>query len=251
MKRNIILLLTCTLFGLASFANNALAENNINLDLSPAIVKISAFYNGTTVQVTGKIPAAAEAVIRVSGSGEELHLKKKGKVGGLLWMNTGDVTFENAPNVVMLFTPKAITDLAASPVSPFSLEALKEKIEVLPATEDKDFLFGEFLKMKQKDGLYILNKDAIQYGEREDVKAALFENRMKPGSYNVELAVAQDGHLNGITSKELKIEMIGFPEQLTKLAFGKPLFYGIMAVLIAIAAGLFTGIVFKDRGGAH
>ena len=56
------------MFGLASFANNALAENDINLDLSPTNVKISAFYNGTTVQVTGKIPAAAKGIVFSSSS---------------------------------------------------------------------------------------------------------------------------------------------------------------------------------------
>ena len=133
MKKNIVMLLTCTLFALAALANNALAEDDINLTLSPTVVKISAFYDGPIVKATGKIPATAEAVIRVSGISEELHLKKKGKVGGLLWMNTGDVTFENAPNIDMLFTPKAISDLEASPVSPFGFDALKKKIEILPA----------------------------------------------------------------------------------------------------------------------
>ncbi|HIJ78626.1 MAG: TIGR02186 family protein [Desulfobulbaceae bacterium] len=256
MKKTIILLLSCTMLVLAGLTANAFAENDINLSLEPAVVQISAFYNGTTVKVTGQIPATAEAVVRVTGSGEELHLKKKGKVGGLLWMNTGDVSFENAPTVVMLYTPAAITDLEASPVSPFSFHALKEKVEILPATEDKDFLFGEFLKLKQKDGLYITHQDAVSYGPIEnDTKTFTVEmtipTMMKPGRYTVELAAAQNGHLIGIASKEMKIEMIGFPAELTKLAFGKPIFFGVMAVLIAIGAGLFTGILFKSKGGAH
>lgn len=256
MKNRYILLLACFLLAQPMFAGNASAENSGNLRLSPALIQIGAFYNGTSVQVTGQIPVAAEAVVRVRGTGEELHLKKKGKVGGLLWMNTGDVTFENAPTVVMLYLPKAISDLEASPFRSFGFPALKEKVEIFPAEEDKDFLFGEFLKMKQKEGLYATQLEAIRYGAGEEgaktfsVEMAV-PTRMKPGSYTVELAVAQDGQLTDTSSAELKIEMVGFPEQLKKLAFGQPLFYGVMAVLIAIAAGLFTGMVFRGKGGAH
>lgn len=256
MKNNILLLISCTLFALVSLGGNAFAESDINFVLSPATVEISAFYTGSTVQVTGQIPATAEAVVQVRGSGEKLHLKKKGKVGGLLWMNTGDLTIENAPSVDMLYMPKAITDLDGSSLSSLGFIALKEKVEILPASEDKDFFFGEFLKMKQRDALYIMHQDAVHYGVIENgLKSFSVEmiipTRMKPGSYVVELAAAQDGQLLGMATTEMKIEMIGFPAQVKKLAFGRPIFYGVMAVLIAIGAGLFTGIIFKGKGGAH
>jgi ABC-type dipeptide/oligopeptide/nickel transport system permease subunit len=35
------------------------------------------------------------------------------------------------------------------------------------------------------------------------------------------------------------------------MAFEHSLLYGIMAVVIAVFAGLFMGVIFKDRGGAH
>jgi hypothetical protein len=256
MKKHIRIALNCAMITLIIPVCSVFADDDFKLNLSPSTVQISAFYNGTTVQVTGQIPAAAEAVVKVSGIGEELHLKKKGKVGGVLWMNTGDVTFENAPNVEMIYMPKAITDIESSPVNHLGLKTLKDKITILPSGEDKNFLFGEFLKLKQKDGLYTLNEDTIYYGiPKQNVKTVTADitipTKMKKGTYTVELAVVQDGKELGIATKELTIEQVGFPAQLTKFAFGKPLLYGVLSSLIAIAAGLFTGIVFKGKSGAH
>jgi len=253
MKKIIILLsAVLTLMGLSQTSLAA----DISMTMTPAAVEIGTFYNGTSVMVEGRIPANAEAVVRVSGAGEELHLKKKGKVAGILWMNTGDVTLENAPNVYMVYTPKEITDLDISPARQLGFPALKDRIAVAPASEDKDFIVGEFIKLKKKEALYTVNDETVKYGQVSNgmktfsVKVAV-PPRMKQGPYKIDLGVVQDGKLAGIISKDLQVKLIGFPAQLSKLAFGKPITHGVMAVLIAIAAGLFMGVVFKGKGGAH
>ncbi len=253
--KKLITLLSISILAFIGMTQASLAAGT-SMTIVPAAVEISAFYNGTSVMVKGQIPANAEAVIRLSGAGKELHLKKKGKVGGFLWMNTGDVTLENAPNVYMVYTPKEITDLDNSPARQLSIPALKDRITVAPASEDKDFIVGEFIKLKEKYALYTVNDETVKYGAVSDgtktfsVKVAI-PPRMKQGIYKIDLGVVQDGKLTQITTKELKVKLIGFPAQLSKLAFGKPITHGVMAVLVAIAAGLLMGVIFRGKGGAH
>ncbi len=253
--KKIITLLSISFLAFLGMARVCLSAD-IDMTITPATVEISAFYNGTSAIIKGRIPANAEAVVRVSGTGEELHLMKKGKVGGFLWMNTGDVTLENAPNVYMVYTPKEITDLDNSPARRLSIPALKDRITVSPASEDKDFIVGEFIKLKEKYALYTVNDETVKYGAVSNgtktfrVKVTI-PPRMKQGIYKIDLGIVQDGKLTGIISKELKVKLIGFPAQLSKLAFGKPLTHGIMAVLVAIAAGLLMGVIFRGKGGAH
>lgn len=253
--KKIIILLSSVILTLMGMTQASLAAD-ISMALSPAVVEISAFYNGTSVMVEGQIPADADAVVRVSGAGEELHLKKKGKVGGVLWMNTGDLTLENAPNVYMVYTPKSITDLDISPARQLGFPALKDRITVAPASEDKDFIVGEFIKLKKKEALYTVNHETVKYGQASGGMKTFSVRitvppRMKQGIYKIDLGVVQDGKLAGITSQELRVKLVGFPGALSKLAFGKPITHGVMAVFIAIFAGLFMGIVFKGKGGAH
>jgi hypothetical protein len=226
------------------------------MELKPAGIEITTFYNGTTVTIEGQIPADAEAVIRVSGEGEELHLKKKGTVGGLLWMNTGDVSLENAPKTYMTYTSASLGDINASAAQTYGLKALKDRITVLPESEDKEFIIGEFVKLKKKDGLYNVNPNTVSYGTvaqgmKSFTVTAVIPPRMGKGDYSVDMGVVQGNKIVDQLSQSLQVIQVGFPAKLTKLAFQNPLLHGIMAVIIAIAAGLFMGVVFKSKGGAH
>jgi hypothetical protein len=52
-------------------------------------------------------------------------------------------------------------------------------------------------------------------------------------------------------SEALSLELTGFPATIAKLAYGRPLLFGFMAVFIAIATGLLIGMIFRGGGGAH
>lgn len=253
MKNKTISIIASAFVGLCL---QATLTSGATMELSSNTVEISTFYNGTTVTVTGEIPADSEAVIRVSGEGEELHLKKKGKVGGLLWMNTGDLTLENAPKIYMNYTSDGLKDLNASGARSFSLATLKDRIVVLPESEDKDFIIGEFIKLKEYDGLYAVNPGTVTYsqatqGTKTFSATVDVPSAMRQGEYSIDLAVVQGDRMVTTLSKSLKLQQVGFPALMTKVAFGRPLLFGIMSVVIALGAGLFMGTVFKGKGGAH
>lgn len=226
------------------------------LKLIPSVIQISAFYDGATVNIESRIPADAEALIIVRGEGEDLHYKKKGKAGGLLWMNIGDIIFHNVPKVYMIYSSQDDADLIESKELNLGFDALEEQVTISPSTEDKDFFYQEFLKLKQAEDLYTKVTDGVHYGLADkgmkSVQAAVsIPARMRPGDYTVELFAVQDKKIVGRAVESLQIKQVGFPAQLTTLAYGHALWHGIMAVVVALLAGLFIGIVFKDKGGAH
>ncbi len=145
------------------------AEQPVTLNLDPTSISISAFYNGTDVKVSGEAPADAELLIRLTGTRHDVTLKKKGKVGGLLWMNIGEVTFENVPSVYLLYTSKALGEMATSDNSNkwdsmgLGFDAIKQDMKVMPTTNDKEVVFKEFMKLKKHEELYKLNPDAVQF----------------------------------------------------------------------------------------
>jgi hypothetical protein len=242
---------------LALLAMTSLAfAGPVELQLDKTTVEIGTFYNGTTVQATGTVPAGAEAVIRVSGKPQELHLKKKGKAGGILWMNIGDLTFDNAPKIYMLYTSEAAKNYLADANLNFSLPSLQNRIEIFPANEDKAFYFNEFLKLKKKESIYAEFPGEVTYsdtsnGERQFQATLQIPPRMGADDYTIDVFALQEGRITGQDSKTLQVRMISFPQMLSKLAYNRSLLYGILSVLVAVAAGLFMGIVFRDKGSAH
>jgi uncharacterized protein (TIGR02186 family) len=237
---------------LASFTSAAPVE----LHLDKSAIEISTFYNGTTVLATGRVPAGSEAVVRVSGKAEDLHLKKKGKVGGLLWMNTGDLTIENAPKIYMLYASTTGQEALADPKLGASLDSLRNRIKILPENEDQQFFFNEFLKMKKHDAVYAEFPGTVIYSDQPDgarqFQASLqIPPRMSEDDYTIEVLAVKEGQLIGQAHSDLQVKMVGFPEQLSRMAFHRSLLYGVLSVLIAVAAGFFMGTLFRGKGGSH
>ena len=243
-------------FGSICFQFGNASASPVHLHITPENIDIGTFYNGATVNVSGQVPTGSEVVIRLSGEGEELHLKKKGKVAGLLWMNTGDLTFSNAPKVYKLITGKGIKNLDTSAAREFGFTALKNRIEISPKSRENDFLLKEFIRLKTKDDLYSIVPGGVSYepakGDMKSFQANIaIPSIMKPGDYSVEVAVVQNGRILDSSSKPLILQQISFPMQISNMAFGHALLYGIISVFIALMAGLVMGLLFKDKGGAH
>jgi len=225
---------------------------SLKFRLEPNVVIIGATYNGATVRVTGEVPQGCEAVIYVTGHRRDTEFKKKGKALGLLWMNIGTVVFHDVPNLYLIFT----SDQAHIKSLPIGFEALKKEISITPESEDKDFLFREFLKLKTKEGLYSINKDALKYGKningtKSFTCTVTLPSKLVPGDYEVHLAAINSSKVVGCAKEILKAEEEGLPNLVASLAFQHSTTYGILATVIAIIAGLIMGIIFKGGKGGH
>jgi uncharacterized protein (TIGR02186 family) len=232
------------------------AEEPIRLKLAVPTIKISTFYNGTTLDVTGTVHKDADVVLLVSGPKQDVHLKVKGKVAGILWMNKTDVSLENTPALYMVYTPAGTGDNLLRPELGIGYKALTSGIAIRPESADREFVFGEYVKLMEKSGVYAVFQDAIKYGETNADQTSFtatltIPSKMNAGGYQVEAVAIQDGKVLGRTSKDLSLELAGLPKTIAELAFGSPLLFGIMAVVIAIATGLIIGVLFKGGGGAH
>ncbi|RJX29149.1 MAG: hypothetical protein C4531_10880 [Desulfurivibrio sp.] len=262
MSQKVIMTLFFLFATLISLPSALRAEQPVTVNLDPASINISAFYNGTDVIVTGEAPADAELLIRLSGTRHDVTLKKKGKVGGLLWMNVGEVTFENVPSVYLLYTSKGLGEVAMSRESNrwdsmgLGFEAIKQEMKVTPAANDKEVVFKEFMKLKKHEELYKLTPDAVRFaatnGPMKPYTATIHvPPKLKAGDYQVDvLAISSDSIVAG-PSQQLKLSQTGFPAFLSSMAFGRSLVYGVMSVVIAVFAGLGTSMVFRSKGGAH
>jgi len=234
---------------------------NFKAKLDPSVIHIGAFYNGERVSVTGEVPGKSELVIRVKGKRQDLEFQKKGRVLGILWMNLETVTFHQLPNVYLLYTAKSFEDMARlNPGEPgvqeVSLNSLESQVDITPTPADKHAILEELLKLKRSEGLYGVRNDAVHYGERQGstkpfAATLSMPPRLPPGEYSVEVFALNQGNIVARTTDHLKVDEVGLPAMLSALAFEHGGLYGVLASLIAIAAGLLTGFLFRESKGAH
>ncbi len=225
------------------------------LQVTPDLVEIGAWFRGHSVTAAAMIPKGAEAVIEVVGQAADEHLMRKGRRGGL-WMNVGEIEVHHAPSLylVMSTNPKLLE--AASPEAPWGFAALKRRVSLsgMVTDQEKDKFFQEFIKMKESEDVYISSKDPVQKsraaGDLAPVKAKFrLPTNVRPGTYEVCLSVVQDGRVTARNCSELQVKMVGFPAMLSSLAYEHGLTYGILAVVIAIITGFAMGFLFKGGGG--
>jgi len=249
-------LVTFLLVSLAWIVSSSAAEKPLLMELASSTLNISTFYNGTTLEVTGSVPEDMDVALQVSGPKKEVHLKEKGKVAGFLWMNKTDVSLENTPAVYMVYTPPGAIDKFLSSELGLGYKALSKDITINPESEDKAFIFAEYVKLMEHSGVYAIHEGAVSYGESNGNMKGFsvtldIPSKMSPGNYQIKALAIKDGAIIDETQENLSMELTGLPAYIAKMAFGQPLLFGIIAVVIAIATGLIIGTIFKGGKGSH
>lgn len=232
-----------------------LARGGVAAD--PAEVVAGMFYTGATVRVSAVVPAGAEVAMVCRGETHPLVLKRKGKALGLIWMNVGEVSFQAVPEVYLLRTSAPLSRLASAPV----LEDLDLGFTALAArsqpTGGQASLFGELVRLKQRDQLWEMAEGTVQVQEATEDGAALATTdfrlpvRARAGVYRVQVYAFDGGQGELLGSAEVRVTQGGTAALITSLAARHGLLYGILATLIAMAVGLLTGMVFGlgSKGG--
>ncbi len=231
------------------------AASSAPVQVTPAEIDIGLFYSGHDLEVRAEAPAGVDLVFRLSGPSEPLTLKKKGRKYGFLWMNVGEVEFPALPGVYLLRSTRPLPDLA--PVAErLSLGLGYDALEAsLPEgdTEPRE-LFGELIELKEHDDLYSSRVGGVEVtadGAVQQATARLFLPAKAPvGDYQVEVFAFRDGRVEPVGSAGIHLQRGREVAFLTDMVKDRGLLYGCLAVIIAIFAGLGTGLVF-GKGGAH
>ncbi|WP_083456526.1 TIGR02186 family protein [Desulfosarcina cetonica] len=200
-------------------------------------------------------------MVRLTGPPEDRHLKQKGRALGVLWMNLGSVEISNVPSVFLLYLPKADAPSPAKRPPAWQslglgLKGLAAKAAIVAADTDQATIFNEFVKLKEKSGLYGVMPNVVHYGPDDGIQKTFQATLALPaalpqGDYHIAVLAIQDGAVSTSAIQTIDARETGMPAWISAMAFNHGTLYGVLAVVVAVIAGLTTGILFKDKGGAH
>ncbi len=241
----------------AAFAIQPSPARAVTTQAAPANVDISLFYHGVPVEITGQGNPGDDVIVKVTAAPEEIHLKYKGKAGGIFWMKLGTLTYEHLPGTYLLATSGPVdTVLSATEQDTESvgLRALQKKAVIkaehgdLPAGD----WFKEFKEFKAKENLYAIEEGAVKVEADGSYHYTLnWPFQAPPGTYTVETITAKDGQVTGRSQAAITVKMTGVVAKLEEMSSNNRAVYGILAILVALAAGFGVGMIFKKGGGAH
>jgi uncharacterized protein (TIGR02186 family) len=265
MKRLLALLLLLGVAGVGPGVAHALtpeAQQKVVTAASKNLVEIGLSYHGDEIHFFGVSPVRdCDLIIRLTAEkSEEVKLSVKGRVGPF-WMSVKQYDVTDAPFMYKIHSTKPIEQIV-SPETAQELElgyvAVQKKMKLHlargeAAPDDPAKVFKGLVKIKEDANLYNIIADPKRL---EITEGRLFKHyfRFPPaateGRYVVESFAFKEGQLLGYGKDVIQIKKVGLEHWLTEMSQNQPVFFGIMAVLIALGAGLLVGMIFK-KGGHH
>jgi len=251
---------TMTILGAAAALSlPAIAGAQLTARANHDHITVGLTYHGSEVSVRGISDPGMDLVVKIDTPETHMSMKKKDKVGGILWMNTGDEKFENVPDIYFLQSTKEL-DSIMSPEEQekyiIGYKSLEKHIEIEPAANEteKDKWFGEFIKYKEASNLYKTGNGGFELEDKDGSQSYFMKfdwpYQAKPGDYTVTVYALKDGKVTETATAMVDVEQVGAVKMLSGMAKNKSALYGALSVIIALAAGFGVGIVFKG-GGAH
>lgn len=230
-----------------------------SINVTPTKVPINLTYHGAKLTITGQSAPEDNLVLKISSEPHDAAMKYFDKVAGLVWMKKGSLEFKDVPGVYLLNTTADLDRiLSASERSEHRLgyEAMAKATEIVDKNgkaADRKW-FDEFVRFKEKEKVYKIEQGTItrQHGENSNAFKIVVDwpFQAPPAVYNVELFSVKDGKVVDKVATKFEVERVGIVAALSKMAFEQSALYGIMSVVVALAAGLAVGAIFKG-GGSH
>jgi uncharacterized protein (TIGR02186 family) len=254
--------LTLQFLVLSLFAQAAAALEPAKVKITPSTVELGTFYGGTPMRVAGIAGAGSKIIVVVRGPFTAEVFNKVGRVGPI-WVNTGKVTISAAPSLLLIFSSEPInTCLNSAAVEQYQLDlgSLKKHMRIETKAQDRDRIADDFLAFKAHQGNYRIKSASVQMGTlaQEGLPYSLdFEmpKSASPGKYEVSVLECRDGKVVNKADLDLAVVEVGFPALVARLATERASLYGIISVIIAMAAGFgidfIASRIFKRRVAAH
>jgi uncharacterized protein (TIGR02186 family) len=217
-------------------------------DMSTSRIDMDANFSGTRVFLFGARETAGDIVVVIRGPAHNYQLRKKERFAGV-WFNSSRLKFFNMPSFYALASSK--------PLDAFGQPALLRKLAV-----GEDTLFtaysssntlsnytpyvDAFLDYQHLHQHYANAQGSVQFIGNTLFKTTLeFPNNLPPGDYKAEIYLINKNQVVDQQVLPLTVSKTGLDAWLYDYAHRWPAFYGLTAVVLALAAGWFAGRLFE------
>ncbi|MFM2129092.1 MAG: hypothetical protein RL477_638 [Pseudomonadota bacterium] len=241
--------LAAILFALAALSCAPAARaQQVVADLSRHLVAITTGFIGTEVLLFGAIDGDGDVIVVVRGPERPEVVRRKDRIGGI-WINADTMTFASAP----AFYAVAASRPVGEAVSQRLLTRHRIGTEFLDLRPDRrvdaktlaDFRSG-LIRNKVRQGLYLDKPAPVTFlGNRLFRTNLYFPANVPTGTYTVEVLQVHQGRVVSAQTTPLLISKIGVGAEVYRFAHRYSALYGLIAILIALAAGWAAGAIFR------
>jgi len=218
----------------------------IVMGLSADQVAITATFNGSDILVFGAVKRDAppppgpplEVIVTVSGPLTPVTVREKERIAGI-WINHAAITVDAAPSFYAVATTAPLSEILTD------TEDLRHSISIPRAirsvgheVENSGDFAEALIRIRESEGLYRVMEGAVELDEDTlfrtsvDLPANLVE-----GLYITRIFLTRDGLVLDDFQTAITVEKVGLERWLFNLAQAQPFLYGLLSLILAVAAG--------------
>lgn len=233
---------------LAGFWPTPVRAQQVVADLSRHLVGITTGFIGTEVLLFGAIEGEGDVIVVVRGPDRQEVVRRKDRIGGI-WVNADTLAFTSVPAFYAVAASRPVSDtvserlLARHRIGMNFLDL--RPAHPVDARTLADFRAG-FLRNKVRQGLYLEKPASVTFlGNRLFRTNLYFPANVPTGTYAVEVLQVHQGRIVSAQTTPLLISKIGIGAEVYRFAHRHSVLYGLIAILIALAAGWAAGVIFR------
>jgi len=228
----------------------------VQSDISMREISIQSNFTGVEIVLFGSIdfskaPAPDEkpydVIMVVRGPDRPLVVRRKERIAGL-WMNGDAKTFSAVPGFYAVLASRPFRAIAPEEtLKPLGIGfANLEFGETVDGDGADDGFRANLIRLQQERTLFQESDDAIGFVGRSLFRGSVdLPVNVPIGRYTTRVFLFHDGKLLSQSQSSLQVHKVGFERVVYMLAHRYPLTYGLLAVLIAMSAGLLAWTAFR------
>jgi uncharacterized protein (TIGR02186 family) len=243
--------------GLAAAAEAPRPEQ-VQSDISTREISIESNFTGIEIVLFGSVDFSRaptpdegpyDVIMTIRGPNRPIVVRQKERAAGL-WMNGPSKTFPSVPGFYAVLASRPFRAIAPDDTLKklgigFSSLDFGKSVEGEPAD---DGFRANLIRLQQEDALFQEDDDAISFIGRSLFRGSVdLPVNVPIGRYTTQVFLFRDGKLLSQSHSSLQVHKVGFERVVYMLAFQYPFAYGLLAVLMAVSAGLLAYAAFRRK----
>ena len=224
--------------------------------LSQNRVSITATFVGSEILIFGAVKRdkpppegdPLQVIVVVEGPASPVTVRRKAKRFGI-WVNTDAMELAAAPSFYAVATSAPLSQTVSILDDLRHLISVERSIRISdnPFTnEDPRDFSAALIRIRENNGLYTLMENTVNLREETlfDTRIALPAN-LTEGDYRTRIFLTRGGYVASQYETVINVQKVGLERWIFNLAHEQPLIYGLLSLVIAIAAGWGASAAFR------
>ncbi|MCQ0970690.1 TIGR02186 family protein [Paracoccus sp. TK19116] len=224
--------------------------------LSSDAVSITASFDGSNILIYGAVAREApvpdgpplEVIVTIEGPSQALTVRRKTRQVGI-WINTESLEVGAAPSFYVVSTSGPLDQILQPDWDtryrisvPLAMRSFAGELTV----EDTVPFTEALVRLREGNGLYRTDEAGVNVVDQTLFNADIrLPANLIEGDYKTRIFLLREGRIIDVFRAPIEVRKVGIERWLYRLAFDRPLLYGLMSLAVAIAAGWGASSAFR------